>query len=85
MEKMNINTETFRTLLKLQEEIDEKIDQYVALLKQIDDRGTVMVELDGEIWQLRKVDYDSEAMRLGRKYRGFYHDYRLVKLGKPVK
>jgi hypothetical protein len=78
-------TEQFRALLKLQEEIDAKIDQFIELVKQFDDRGTVMVELDGEIYQLRKVDEMTQIMGLCHKHKGFLHDYRLVKLGKPVK
>jgi hypothetical protein len=79
--------EQFRAILKLQEEIDAKIDQYVELIKHIDDRekGFPLVELNGEIYQLRKTDLDAQTLEAGRKHRGFFLDYRLVKLGKPVK
>jgi hypothetical protein len=82
------NLEQFHTLLVLQEEIDAKIDEFIELVKTINQdhqRNYALVELKGEIYQLRKVDYMSEAMTLCRKHRGFFHDYRLVKLGKAVK
>lgn len=83
---MSNSTEQFRALLKLQEEIDEKLDQFIDLVKSVNtDSRYVIVELDGEIYQLRKVDETTQAMNLCRKHKGFFHDYRLVKMGKPIK
>jgi hypothetical protein len=80
------DVEQFRALLNLQEEIDGLVERYITMVKAIDARGDeAIVELDGEVYQLRKVDPLSQAIKLAHKHRGFLHDYRLVKLGKPVK
>jgi hypothetical protein len=77
--------EQFKELLKLQQEIDELVERYVEMVKVIDRKEYPIVELEGEIYQLRKVDYIRQVLPLARKYGGFFHDYRLVKLGKAIK
>jgi hypothetical protein len=79
--------EQFRTMLKLQQEIDEKVDQFIELVKAVPERNNrrTIVELDGEIYELRKVGLTTQAIDLCRKHNGFLHDYRLVCLGKPLK
>jgi hypothetical protein len=79
---MNIE-ERFRTLLKLQQEIDEKVDQFIELVKELDTTRRIIVELDGMIYELRKVDEMTQVMNLCRKHKGFLHDYRVICLGRP--
>jgi hypothetical protein len=79
---MNIE-ERFRTLLKLQQEIDEKVDQFIELVKELDTTRRIIVELDGMIYELRKLDEMTQVMNLCRKHKGFLHDYRVICLGKP--
>lgn len=79
--------EHFRAMLKLQQEIDEKVDSFIELVKATPDRSDrrVIIELDGLIYELCKVSQTTQAMDLCRKHKGFLHDYRLVCLGKPLK
>jgi hypothetical protein len=80
---MNIE-ERFIRLLKLQHEIDEKVDQFIELVKGVDRAShRVIVELDGMIYELRKVDETTQVMNLCRKHKGFLHDYRVICLGRP--
>jgi hypothetical protein len=77
----------FRAMLKLQQEIDEKIDQFIELVKATPERADrrVITELDGKIYELCKVDQTEQAIALGRKHKGFFHDYRIICLGEPRK
>jgi predicted nucleic-acid-binding protein len=84
--------EEFKALLKLELEIDAKIDEFIervkVLLKSERDakgKARLIVELDGEIFELRKIDQTQEAIDLCRKHNGFFHDYRIVSLGRPAK
>jgi hypothetical protein len=73
--------------LRLQEELDEKIDKLISQYKVILDahkNQRVIVDIDGTLFELTKKRYEAEAMRLGRRHRGFYFDYRLEPLGKPL-
>jgi hypothetical protein len=86
------NEADFRAILALQQEIDEKVDEYITRVKAIlkeerDEKKNprVIAELDGEIYQLVKDHETGYATDLCRKHGGFYHYYRLVRLGRPVK
>jgi len=79
----------FRVILTLQQDIDAKIDELIRRVKSIlaterDAKGgrRLIVELDGELYELTKQD---RVIALAQKYHGFYHDYRLVHLGKAIK
>lgn len=78
--------EHFRAMLALQQEIDEKVDQFIELVKAIPERHQrrVIVELDGLIYELRKVSESTQVTELCHKHGGFLHDYRLICLGKPL-
>ncbi len=78
----------FRAILELQQELDAKLDEFISRVKAFKTRlgdGHLIADLDGEIYELRKVSLDSQAIASCRKHGGFYHDYRLVHLGKPLK
>jgi hypothetical protein len=83
----------FRALLVLQQDIDAKVDEFITRVKSIlaaerDAKGgrRVIVELNGELYELNKERSETRfAIDLARKHHGFYHDYRLVHLGKAIK
>lgn len=73
--------------LRLQQELDEKIDKLISQYKTIlaaHENQRVIVDIDGTLFELTKKRYEAEAMRLARRQRGFYFDYRLEPLGKPL-
>jgi hypothetical protein len=48
-------------------------------------RERLTVDIDGEIYQLKRCDFETEdAIASARKHGGFYSMYRLVKVGKPI-
>lgn len=48
-------------------------------------REQLTVEIDGEVYQLKRKDFETEdAIESARKHGGFYSQYRLVKIGKPI-
>ena len=74
--------EELKACLQLQQEIEAKLaTRYKAILETAGNQR-VIVELDGNFYEL-KTDDQSE-MRLGRKLKGFYAQYRLISLGKPI-
>lgn len=77
--------EKFRELLRLQKEIEERRDQFIDLVKSIEERNErrVIAEIDGEIFELRKLGEQEQIMGLCRKHKGFFHDYRVICLGPP--
>jgi hypothetical protein len=82
------NQQDFRAILALQQELDAKRDELITQIKAVLEseraKGShrIIVDLDGEIYELTKRDV---IIELCRKHGGFYHDYRLVRLGKPLK
>lgn len=85
---MSNNETEFRAILELQQELDGKLDEFISRVKALKTRlgdGHLIADLDGEIYELRKVSLDTQTIDSCRKHRGFYHDYRLVLLGKPLK
>jgi len=87
--------EEIKALLALQQQIDGMLDQFITRVKAIldserDDKSKqlkqrIIAEIDGEIYELVKISFGTQAVDLSRKHRGFFHDYRIVKLGKPMK
>jgi hypothetical protein len=84
--------EEFRAILALQQEIDAKHDELIVRIKAVleserdaKSKARLIVELDGEIFELKKVDETARIMDLCRKHDGFFHTYRIVSLGRPVK
>jgi len=83
----------FRAILALQQDIDAKLDEFISRVKSIlaterDAKGgrRVIVELDGELYELEKDNSKTRlVIELAHKHGGFYHDYRLIHLGKAIK
>jgi hypothetical protein len=82
-----------RACLALQNEIADKhlelATRYKAILEAERAKGnkqTIAVRIDGEIYHLVRLDaatdQQREALQIGRKLKGFYGGYRLVKSGK---
>ena len=81
------NETEFREILALQQELDSKLDEFINRIKALKSRlgdGHLIANLDGEIYELRKTSLDAQMIASGREHRGFYHDYRLISLGKPL-
>ena len=78
--------------LALQDELYAKADELARRYKQVliawdhlNKNEELTVDIDGEIYQLKRSDFETEeAIASARKYGGFYSMYRLVKLGKPI-
>jgi uncharacterized membrane-anchored protein YjiN (DUF445 family) len=73
--------------LALQEEIDTLLDQLVKHLKNISDahpNEAIVVEINGVIYKLSRESWSREAARLTRRHHGFWFEYRLIPLGKPI-
>lgn len=85
------NQQEIRVILALQQEVDTKqaelITRIKAVLQSEREKGNqrIIYDLDGEIYELTKVDETIQAIDSARKHGGFYFDYRLVRLGKPIK
>jgi hypothetical protein len=83
--------EEFKALLALAQEIEAKTDEFITGVKRIkallksEDRARMIFELEGEIYELKKVDEQARVMELCHKHGGFFHDYRIVSLGRPAK
>jgi hypothetical protein len=85
--------EEIKALLTLQQEIDDKVDEFITRIKAVlaserDGKGKhrIIAELDGgEIVELVKTSLETQVIDMGRKHHGFFHDYRFVRLGKPLK
>jgi predicted transcriptional regulator len=78
-----------RECLRLQTELEAKRDELIGHFKRIiedarGDRRRIIVEIDGEIYELGRQDLTQQTIELGRKHRGFFSEYRLIKLGKPI-
>jgi hypothetical protein len=81
-----------RSCLALQNEIAGKTDELTERYKQVllawdqlKKREQLTVEIDGEIYQLKRKDFETQdAIESARKHGGFYSQYRLVKIGKPI-
>jgi hypothetical protein len=76
--------------LRLQEESRREtrpLDQLVARVKKILDahpKETVVIEIDGLVYALRKVNWSQESQRLFRRHKGVYNGYRFEPMGKPI-
>jgi hypothetical protein len=44
----------------------------------------VVIEIDGIVYHLRKVNWSQDSQRLFGRHRGFYFDYRLEPMGKQI-
>ena len=82
-----------RAYLALQNEIADKRSElatrYKAVLESERAKGsdrTIVVRIDGEIYSLIRLDMATDeqrqALEIGRKLKGFYGGYRLLKSGK---
>jgi hypothetical protein len=84
--KMN-EKEELAECLRLQNELDDKSDELVKRFKKVVEAHRhehVIVDLDGTLYELREVKHDQEAIRFGRRHKGFWFDYRLEKLAKTI-
>jgi hypothetical protein len=73
--------------LRLQEEIDAKLDELVKRFKAVSrahPNEEVVIEINGILYKLGRPTWEQEASRLGRRHGGFWFDFRLVPLGKPI-
>jgi hypothetical protein len=81
-----------RECLKLQEELAARRDELTRKFKAIlelerarGNNGRVIADIDGEIYELgRRDDSVQDEVVDARKFGGFYAQYRLIKLGRPI-
>lgn len=80
-----------RICLELQEELYLKVDELTGRYKavvlaweELKEPGRPIVDIDGELYQLKRHDFDEDAIESARKHGGFYSMYRLIKIGKPL-
>jgi hypothetical protein len=75
--------------LRLQTELGARRDDLTGRLKRIieaihGDRHRVTTQIDGELYELGRADLTAQTIDSARKHGGFYSEYRLIKLGKPI-
>jgi predicted transcriptional regulator len=82
-----------RECLQLQTEIQAKRDELTRRFKAIieaeraaGNQGGIVTMIDGSVYELRRRDLKDvrESIDSARKFGGFYHQYALVLLGKPI-
>lgn len=82
-----------RACLVLQTELAAKRDELTARYKAIieeqrkaGNEGRIITTIDGEIYELQRRDWGDtqEVIEQARKFGGFYSEYRLMKIGKPI-
>jgi hypothetical protein len=80
------SVEELRAILALQNEIDQKLDELIPRIKKLMDehKGRIVVRIEGELYELARIDAQSQAMVSAKKHRGFFCQYRLVKLPEPI-
>lgn len=81
------NAEELKQCLALQTEIDQKLDQLFTMTKKIlrAAEGRVITEIDGELYELTRASHTTQAVESCRKHGGFFCEYRLIRLPKPIK
>ena len=72
--------------LKLQQELETREDELVTRFKRIleackDSPNRILVKIEGEVYQLQRLNLTQDAIESARKHGGFYSQYRLAKLG----
>jgi hypothetical protein len=81
-----------RVCLALQNELYAKADELTGRYKKVleawkhlKEREHLTVEIEGEFYQLKRYDFETQdVIESGRKHGGFYGQYRLIKIGKPL-
>lgn len=75
--------------LRLQRELEAKQKELALRFKAILEteeakQKRIIVEIDGDFYELKPSDETAAAMESARKLGGFYGRYRLVSMGKPI-
>ena len=75
--------------LRLQTELEARRDELIGRFKRVLEvaehhRRRVIAQIDGELYELGRVDLTAQTLDAARKHGGFFTEYRLIKLGKPI-
>ena len=74
--------------LRLQRELEARRDdltvRFERILEATRHQRRVIAQIEGELYELGRTDLTAEALKVARKHGGFYSEYRLIRLGKPI-
>jgi predicted transcriptional regulator len=75
--------------LRLQTELEARRDELTGRFKRIleatrENRQRLITTIDGELYELGRADLVNQTVDAARKHGGFFTEYRLIKLGKPI-
>jgi hypothetical protein len=74
--------------LRLQTELEARRDDLTGRFKRVVEatrhQRRVIAQVGSELYELARVDLTAETLEAGRKHGGFFTEYRLIKLGRPI-
>lgn len=75
--------------LRLQTELEARREELIGRFKRVLEaadhhRRRIITQIDGELYELGRVDLTTATLDSARKHGGFFTQYRLIKLGKPI-
>lgn len=75
--------------LRLQTQLEALRDDLTGRFKRVieatrDCRQWIITAIDGELYELGRTDLMAHTLDSARKHGGFFSEYRLIKLGKPI-